>query len=49
MIMYDLEQLVVPCVDSLPAYETNDRKAINNPIEAYIIAEVKISYLFSLN
>ncbi|PIN12593.1 DNA replication helicase [Handroanthus impetiginosus] len=26
--------------DSLPAYETNDRKALNNPIEAYIIAEV---------
>ncbi|KAL2536685.1 DNA replication helicase [Forsythia ovata] len=26
--------------DLLPAYETNDRKAVNNPIEAYIIAEV---------
>ncbi|EYU40306.1 hypothetical protein MIMGU_mgv1a000280mg [Erythranthe guttata] len=26
--------------DSLPAYETNDRKALNNPTEAYILAEV---------
>ncbi|KAL0429394.1 UNVERIFIED_CONTAM: DNA replication ATP-dependent helicase/nuclease JHS1 [Sesamum radiatum] len=26
--------------DMLPAYETNDRKALNNPIEAHIIAEV---------
>ncbi|GFP90454.1 DNA replication ATP-dependent helicase/nuclease dna2 [Phtheirospermum japonicum] len=26
--------------DFLPAYESNDRKAINNPIEAYIIGEV---------
>ncbi|KAK4414336.1 DNA replication ATP-dependent helicase/nuclease JHS1 [Sesamum alatum] len=26
--------------DLLPAYETNDRKALNNPIEAHIIAEV---------
>ncbi|KAL8500568.1 hypothetical protein ACS0TY_020227 [Phlomoides rotata] len=26
--------------DSLRAYETNDRKAINNSIEAYIIAEI---------
>ncbi|KAH6793808.1 DNA replication helicase [Perilla frutescens var. hirtella] len=25
--------------DLLPAYETNDHKAINNPIEAYVIAE----------
>ncbi|KAI3444863.1 hypothetical protein Pfo_001528 [Paulownia fortunei] len=26
--------------DLLPAYENNDRKALNNPIEAYIISEV---------
>ncbi|KAL7120847.1 hypothetical protein ACP275_02G147300 [Erythranthe tilingii] len=26
--------------DALPAYETNDWKALNNPIEAYIMAEV---------
>lgn len=26
--------------DLLPTYETTDHKAVNNPIEAYIIAEV---------
>ncbi|CAK9170419.1 unnamed protein product [Ilex paraguariensis] len=26
--------------DSLPAFEAKDRKAVNNPIEAYIIAQV---------
>ncbi|KAL6559283.1 hypothetical protein OROGR_004400 [Orobanche gracilis] len=26
--------------DFLPSYESNDRKALNNPMEAYIIAEV---------
>ncbi|KAK6140588.1 hypothetical protein DH2020_025671 [Rehmannia glutinosa] len=31
--------------DLLPAYETNDRKALNNPMEAYIIAEVTKSLI----
>lgn len=35
-------------VDLLPAYENNDRKALNNPIEAHIIAEVKMPSLLSL-
>ena len=37
----------LPNVDLLPAYESNDRKALNNPIEAHIIAEVKITSQFS--
>lgn len=43
MIAYAPEQSIVfPIVDLLPAYENNDRKAINNPTEAYIIREVKM-------
>lgn len=34
-------QLFCPNSDMLPAYEASDRKAVNNTIEAYIIAEVK--------
>lgn len=50
MITYLLEQsIVLPNVDLLPAYESNDRKALNNPIEAHIIAEVKMSSLLSLS
>lgn len=44
-----LEQSISsPNADMLPAYENNDRKAINNPIEAHIIAEVKMLSLLSL-
>lgn len=28
-------------IDFLPAFETKDKKTVNNPIEAYIVAEVK--------
>lgn len=29
-----------PCLDMLPALEARDQKTVNNPMEAYIIAEV---------
>ncbi|KAK4488581.1 hypothetical protein RD792_004347 [Penstemon davidsonii] len=34
--------------DLVPAYETNDHKAVNNPTEAFIIAEVNLPYFILL-
>lgn len=32
---------VIFCIDILPAFETKDKKTVTNPIEAYIVAEVR--------
>ena len=34
----------LPYLDMLPAFEARDHKTVNNPMEAYIIAEVRSSF-----
>lgn len=35
-------EMVIHCIDILPAFETKEKKTVNNPIEAHIVAEVRI-------
>lgn len=40
VLVLNCRLILVSKLDLLLAFETNDRKAVNNPVEANIIAEV---------
>ena len=41
MLFFVSYQMVIHYTDILPAFETRDKKIVTNPIEAYIVAEVR--------